>query len=300
MTLTSLPFCGQPQQKILREREAARKRIESAGMHFVDRVDEFATSPNDHGWWWDRCMARVLILGLLLMQASLAAAAPGEQDIDVTVRKDGRLIDVDVALRVNATGEEAWRVLTDYNNMVRFVSSLESSTIVRQEGTELEVAQKGTVHFALLSFPFESVRRIELEPVHEIRSYLIEGDMKSSRFTTRIVDEGGTTLILQRGQIVPSIWVPPWIGPAIIAAGTRRQWQEIRTEILRRKTVERPALGSATGPVAGIHATCATRVALDSPITRSPSACRPARCTPSSRPRAPFLCGPPMHRISRD
>ena len=60
--------------------------------------------------------------------------------------------------------------------------------------------------------------------------------MKTSRFTTRIVDEGGTTLILQNGQAVPNIWVPPWIGPAIIAAGTRRQWQEIRAEILRRKT----------------------------------------------------------------
>ena len=66
--------------------------------------------------------------------------------------------------------------------------------------------------------------------------HLNEGDMKSSRFTTRIIDEEGTTLILQSGQVVPNIWVPPWIGPAIIAAGTRRQWQEIRTEILRRKT----------------------------------------------------------------
>ena len=58
---------------------------------------------------------------------------------------------------------------------------------------------------------------------------------KSSRFTTRIVDEGGTTLIVQSGQAIPNMWVPPWIGPAIIAAGTRKQWQEIRAEILRRK-----------------------------------------------------------------
>ncbi len=170
------------------------------------------------------------------MQAAFAATIPDDRDIDVKVAKDGKLIDVDVALRVNASSDEAWRVLTDYGNMVRFVSTLESSTIVRQEGNELEVAQKGSVHFALLSFPFTSLRRIELEPIHEIRSYLMEGDMKTSRFTTRIVDEGGTTLIVQHGQVVPNIWVPPWIGPAIIAAGTRRQWQEIREEILRRKT----------------------------------------------------------------
>ena len=181
-------------------------------------------------------MVRVLIIGLLLVLAPLAAAVPDDQDIDVKVAKDGKLIDVDVALRVNASSDEAWRVLTDYNNMVLFVSSLESSAILRQEGNQLEVAQKGSVHFALLSFPFASVRRIELRPVHEIRSYLIEGDMKTSHFTTRIVDEGGTALILQHGRIVPDIWVPPWIGPAIIAAGTRRQWQEIRAEIVRRKS----------------------------------------------------------------
>jgi hypothetical protein len=67
--------------------------------------------------------------------------------------------------------------------------------------------------------------------------------MKTSRFTTRIVDEGEVTLILQHGEVVSTMWVPPWIGPAIIAAGTRRQWQEFRAEILRRKT---PSAGNAT------------------------------------------------------
>lgn len=176
------------------------------------------------------------------MQASLAAAVSSDQDIDVKVAKNGRLVEVDVAFRVNASRDDAWRVLTDYNDMVRFVSSLTSSSIVRQDGNDLEVAQKGKVQFGLLSFPFDSTRRIELEPYHEIRSYLIDGDMKTSRFTTRIVDEGSATLILQHGQIVPSIWVPPWIGPAIIAAGTRKQWQEFRAEILRRKT---PSTGNA-------------------------------------------------------
>ena len=189
-------------------------------------------------------MTRTLTLGLLLLHASLVAAAASDQDIDVKVARNGRLVSVDVAFRVNASPDDAWRVLTDYNDMVRFVSSLTSSAIVRQDGNDLEVAQKGNVRFGLLNFPFESTRRIELEPYHEIRSYLIDGDMKTSRFTTQIVDEGSATLILQHGEIVSTIWVPPWIGPAIIAAGTRKQWQEFRAEILRRKT---PSTGSTSG-----------------------------------------------------
>jgi hypothetical protein len=188
-------------------------------------------------------MKRILMAGLLLVQASLVGADMTDQDIDVKVAKDGPLVEIDVTLRVSASRDDAWRVLTDYDDMVRFVSTLTSSAIVRRDGNILEVAQKGSVRIGLLSFPFDSLRRIELLPFREIRSYLIEGDMKTSWFTTRIVDEGGATLIVQHGQIVPDIWVPPWIGPAIIAAGTRKQWQEFRAEILRRKT---PSTGNAT------------------------------------------------------
>jgi hypothetical protein len=187
-------------------------------------------------------MTRTLVIGLLLL-ASLVANASNDSDIDVKVAKDGQLVEVDVMLRVHASRTDTWRVLTDYNDMVRFASSLTSSAIVRRDGNELEVAQKGNVRFGLLSFPFESTRRIELEPYHEIRSYLIAGDMKTSRFTTRIIDEGGSTRIEQHGEIVADLWVPPWIGPAIIAARTRKQWQEVREEILRRKT---SAAGTAT------------------------------------------------------
>ena len=188
-------------------------------------------------------MKRILMAGLLLVHASLVGADTTDQDIDVKVAKDGPLVEIDVTLRVSASRDDAWRVLTDYDDMVSFVSTLTSSAIVRRDGNILEVAQKGNVRIGLLSFPFDSLRRIELLPFREIRSYLIEGDMKTSWFTTRIVDEGDATLIVQHGQIVPDIWVPPWIGPAIIAAGTRKQWQEFRAEILRRKT---PSTGNAT------------------------------------------------------
>jgi hypothetical protein len=181
-------------------------------------------------------MKRALIILLVLVHASLAAAASNDSDIDVKVAKDGQLVEVDVILRVQASRADTWRVLTDYNDMVRFASSLTSSAIVRRDGNALEVAQTGNVRFGLLSFPFESTRRIELEPYREIRSYLIAGDMKTSRFTTRIIDEGSSTRIEQHGEVVADLWVPPWIGPAIIAARTRKQWQEVREEILRRKT----------------------------------------------------------------
>jgi hypothetical protein len=40
--------------------------------------------------------------------------------------------------------------------------------------------------------------------------------------------------ILNTGHFVPNVWVPPLIGPSVIAAETRKQFDEIRAEILRR------------------------------------------------------------------
>jgi hypothetical protein len=36
------------------------------------------------------------------------------------------------------------------------------------------------------------------------------------------------------------MWVPPYVGPAVIEAETQKQFGEIRTEILRRSALVRP------------------------------------------------------------
>ena len=79
--------------------------------------------------------------------------------------RDGPQMIVDVALRVRASPQDAWGVLTDYNDMARFVSTLKASSIDRRSGNELQVTQHGTVQFGLFSIPFSTVRRITLVPL---------------------------------------------------------------------------------------------------------------------------------------
>ena len=76
-------------------------------------------------------------------------------------------------------------------------------------------------------------------PLQEIRSKMISGDMKSSEFTTRISSEGTRTRVVNKGQYLPKVWVPPVVGPAFIEAETRKQFQELRLEMLRRKAAAR-------------------------------------------------------------
>jgi hypothetical protein len=171
----------------------------------------------------------------LLTAAASAAVAPDDGDIAAAVHRQGREVVIDVDMRVDATPQEAWEVLTDYDHMSRFVPDLVSSRILRRDGDWIEVAQQARFHFGPFAIEAENVRAIELVPPREIRSRLISGDMLSSTFVTRIAPDGTATRITNHGEFIPNRWLPPFVGPAIVQAQTRKQFAELRAEILRRK-----------------------------------------------------------------
>ena len=173
--------------------------------------------------------------------AGPALAVTPDQDIFVDVKKDGMAVVVNVDCQVRAPISIVWDVLTDYDNMASFISNLQYSGVQGRIDNVLEVRQTGKATRGPLSYSFDNVREVELVPYSQIRSRLIRGDLRDSAFTTRIVEADGLIHIVHSGRYTPKIWVPPLIGPALIAAETRKQYGEIRAEILRRS--ERRAAG---------------------------------------------------------
>jgi len=174
---------------------------------------------------------------LVLLAASSLRAAPIvglADDIAVTVRKEGDAVLVSVDCPVRAPRPIVWAVLTDYDHMAEFVNDLQVSEVRAREGDTLQVYQSGRAQRGLISVSFENLREIRLMPRQEIRSRMISGTLESSEFTTRIVDDGNQLHILNSGRFVPNVWVPPLIGPAVIEAETRKQFEEVRGEIMRR------------------------------------------------------------------
>lgn len=190
-----------------------------------------------------RFLARLALLGLAAPAAFQAGALPTDPsaDIAVEVRHVGEEVFVRVDCPVRAPHAIVWEVLTDYNNMAQFVTNLKVSELRSRDGDTLQVFQRGSAQRGLLSFTFENLREIRLVPQQEIRSRLISGTLKSSEFTTRVVDDGSDVHIINSGRFVPEVWVPPLIGPAVIEAETRKQFEEIRAEILRRAAAARAA-----------------------------------------------------------
>jgi uncharacterized protein YndB with AHSA1/START domain len=174
-------------------------------------------------------------IALVMPAAAARAVSPDSRDIAVAIRRDGDAIEVDVDLLVQATPEEVWSVLTDYDHMEEFVSNVAMSRIVRRAERKLEVAQTSRLNFAFLELKFDNVREIELVPLQEIRSRVVQGDMNASSFTTSLVVKGDATRITNHGRFMPDRWIPRLIGDAMLEAQTRKQFAELRAEILRRK-----------------------------------------------------------------
>ena len=180
------------------------------------------------------CGGLLLALVSAFPLAAVAAGSPQSSDVDVTVRRDGEAIVIDVDLRVDASPQQAWEVLTDYDHMARFVSSLTMSRVVARSDGKLEVAQVSQYALGPFHFNFDNLREVELVPPLEIRSRMIRGDMKTSTFTTRLLPEGGGARIITHGRMIPDRWIPPLIGIDMIKTATRKQFSELRAEIVRR------------------------------------------------------------------
>ncbi len=171
---------------------------------------------------------------MLAAAAALGAPAAQAQEVQAKVERAGEKIVVDVKARVAAPLATTWSVLVDYDRMPEFVSTLKSSRITSRQGNQLEVSQAGETRVAFMNFKFATVRSVELLPMSEIRTKLVSGDFKSFDTVTHLTEEGGETVIAYRGEYVPTAWVPPLVGPGVIAGETRRQYGQLLAEVLRR------------------------------------------------------------------
>jgi carbon monoxide dehydrogenase subunit G len=161
------------------------------------------------------------------------------RDLSVVVKRSAGAVLIDVSMSVKASPQQAWDVLTDYDHMANFFPNLRTSRVVERTGNRIRIEQTGSVSYGPLSFPFESMREIELSPYREIRSRAIGGSLRKGDATTRLIPEGASTRIVYHSESVPAVWVPPGIGPRVIANQTGAQFESLRSEILKRRSAAR-------------------------------------------------------------
>lgn len=174
----------------------------------------------------------VAIAALCALQAH--ALGDDDGDISVEVRLQGDMVTIDARLHAPVSQLRAWNVLTDFDNMPRIVSNLETNAVISRSERRVVVEQSGFEREGILSLAFETVRQVDLLPHSEIRSRMLRGSLKSFEGTTRLTTRSGGTDIWSHGDCVPGVWIPPVVGPLFIQRATRRQFAELRREMIRR------------------------------------------------------------------
>jgi carbon monoxide dehydrogenase subunit G len=181
------------------------------------------------------CVAAIALLAAVVPTHSASLAG---SDVAVRAQRDGETFLVEADWSVAASADEVWGVLTDYEHMAQILSSVDMSRIVRRDGNRLEVAQTSHGNVGLLHVSRDSVREVELTPKREIRSHLLKGDLKASDFTTRIAEEGGVSRVTVHGKFVAAGLAAAVLTVEAVETQTQRNFQELRSEILRRKSNE--------------------------------------------------------------
>ena len=156
-------------------------------------------------------------------------------DIDVKVKNDGELITVDVAFTVPVLPQQAWAVLTDFDNIPNFISSIRSSKVIDRSGDSIHVSQNGIERYGFLTISLESVRKINLSPFKKIQERMVSGSMHKMEETTLLLPEGKHTRIIYHADIIPGTWIVRFVGAVSVENEARKQFQEIINEIIRRK-----------------------------------------------------------------
>lgn len=191
--------------------------------------------PKSHGHFMCTVLCSFALLGIA--QPSIALASDAASAINVDVAKRGEQVVVDVNFEVAVTPQQAWEVLTDFDHMRDFVSNLQMSRVVVRNGTRWQVAQKGAARRGPLQFSFDSVRDLDLVPFDRITSKQVSGNMKKFEATTRLSAQAGGTRIQYHAESIPNTYVPPVVGTAFIETESRRQFEEMRSEMLRRSAL---------------------------------------------------------------
>ena len=137
-----------------------------------------------------------------------------------------------------ATPEQAWRVLTDYDELADFVPDLTSSRVISRDGREAVVEQRSEVGILFVTHAIHIVERITEQPFSAIDVAMVSGNMKRYRAHWDLApsSQNGVsgTRIIYSGMMEPDFFIPPVIGESIVQANMKKMVEAVIERIDRQ------------------------------------------------------------------
>src|SRR5262245_60839310 len=143
---------------------------------------------------------------------SSAAAAALARGVTVTVTRGPDGLEVEGRCKLKAMPAAAWAVLTDYEGIPGFVSSMRESRIAERAGDHLMVEQAAVGRLFFFSRPLKTRLRVEEEPPGVIRFEDTLGrDFETYRGSWRIEGDDAEIEIVYSLDAQPAFNVPDFV-----------------------------------------------------------------------------------------
>jgi carbon monoxide dehydrogenase subunit G len=179
-----------------------------------------------------------VILAAALLGAQ-AGAASGAEDLAIEVERMGERFAVRARATVAVPAELAWQVLTDYENLPRFIPGLTHSAVQLRGAGRALLEQKGEARFLIFSFPIEVRLEVRESPHTSISSRAVGGNLKRMNGRYDLQPDGAGVRLRYTGELEPDFELPPLIGPFVLRTMVEEQFTAMVAEIERRGALGR-------------------------------------------------------------
>ncbi|WP_177171797.1 SRPBCC family protein [Nitrosovibrio tenuis] len=157
-----------------------------------------------------------------------------DREIEVSVQNNGERIVIYVTFLAPVVAQQAWSVLTDFDNFSNFLSGVQSSKVINGTGDTLKVSQRGIIKYGFFTYTIDSLGEVTLSPIKRIHERMITGNMRKMEETTLVLPEGNQTRINYYADIVPGHWMLRFVGQPFIENDARERFQQMKNEMIRR------------------------------------------------------------------
>lgn len=178
-----------------------------------------------------RAVAACAVLFAVAFPAPASAQSP-IRSVDIVQGDQGYV--ATLVMHAPVQSGIAWDVLTDFDNMQKWVPNVRSSQIASRDGNTMTVEQKGVAKFGLLSFPYTSVRRMELDPQKSIKATQVTGSMRRMMSLMRVLPDGNATRLEYRLELEPAGIAATVLSKDFLQHELTEQFTAVVGEMVRR------------------------------------------------------------------
>jgi len=180
---------------------------------------------------------KALFLTLALAPGLVRAAAA--EAIETRIERQGEYITVNASALMQVDARIAWEVLSDYDNLARFIPDMKSSRVVSRSGGRVRVEQTGEFGFFFYRQPVDVTLEVFEQPPHRIDARRIAGNIRELETRYELGTSDAGVRFGYSGRFIPAFSLPPLIGMPIVRRIVERRFRALVEEIVRRDALAR-------------------------------------------------------------